>query len=240
MQRYPASLFQSVGGGPEMFGSNPSNPNPPQSNYPATTDYSQYNPYVSANQYQSSFLSGEGAQSLQNIMGTGPATYSQAATQPPYSNFPQPPPPGAPPPPAGQFGIAPGSTSFPPGYNPAQYPANSAPPGPAGSANRPNFPPGQSQFQAGSFNQYPPYQNYQQPTHQQPGFEQPQFQGGGAYSGSAGGPRHNRGNPSSQRPPQPRSSSALTTVRISGRWNCYGYTLISFKIRILNKSWQND
>lgn len=163
-------------------------------------------------------MSGEGAQSLQNIMGTQPSTYSQAGSQ--YPNYSAPPPPvaSAPPPPVGQYGITPGSASYPPGYNPTQYPASAVAPGPAVSASRPNFPSNPSQgFQGSTYTQYPQYQNYQQQPSQQPGYDQQQFQSGGSYGAGTGGPRHRSGQPG-QRHPQPRSSSALTTVRITGRW----------------------
>lgn len=214
---------QAVSGSQEMYGTNQSSANPPAT-YPSVTgDYSQYNPYVSANQYQSSFMSGEGAQSLQNIMGAQPPTYSQAGSQAQYSNYPhsQPPPPvaGAPPPPAGQYGMTTAAGSYTPGYNPSQYPAGAVPPGPPVATNRPAFQSSQSQqFQGGSYSQYPPYQNYQQPGQQQ-GYDQQQYPGGGSYpAGTAGGQRHRASHgQASQRHPQPRGSSALTTVRITGR-----------------------
>lgn len=57
-----------------------------------TTDFSQYNPYMSTQMYSSSFLSQEGSQSLQNLIGTSqPATtpYVDYGAQPPSQVYTQ-------------------------------------------------------------------------------------------------------------------------------------------------------
>ncbi|KAH3859370.1 cyclin-K-like [Dreissena polymorpha] len=220
--------------GPDMYGSNPSNPQAaPPTSYPpsqGSTDYTQYNPYVASTQFQASFMSGEGAQSIQNIMGgTQTATYAQAVSQSYPTGYTQPPPPVAPggPPPlaAQQYG----NTQYPPGYNPTQYPASAIAPGPVSNSNRQGqgFQQQQQQlqqasaqpqqFQGTTYSQFPGgYQNYQQPT-PSPGGQQQQFGAQGQYSaaqqGANAAPRHR----SNQRGPQPRPSSALATVRITGR-----------------------
>lgn len=220
----------SAGSSQNPFGANPSKPQTPvsfssSSQYPSSgTDFSNYNPYLSANQYQSSFMSQEGAQSLQSIMGTQTATYVQSSlNQPQYSSYTQPQlSAGAQP--AAQFGIA-GSQQYPPGYNPAQYPAGAAAPGPPITAVQPSFNQQQQQpqqFHGQPYSQFTQYTNYQQPSaNSQTGYDQqnvqaPQYQSGGAYSGNAPAQRP-RSSQTTQRPPQPRSSSALTTVRITGR-----------------------
>ncbi|KAL4238977.1 hypothetical protein ACF0H5_003681 [Mactra antiquata] len=210
----------------EPYGAtNPSNPVPaapaatyPTSQYSTTGDLSQYNPYVSSTQYQSSFMSGEGAQSLQSIMGTQPTTYTQAAnpaTQ--YVGYTQPPPPVAtavnP-----QYTI-PGPPQYPPGYNPSQYPASAAPPGPPVAAVQPPYQqqPGQS-YQGSSYPQYPSYGNYQHPppTH---GTTYDQYRGSSNTSnyGTGQGQRQQRQGQQTHRNQQPRASSNITTVKISGR-----------------------
>lgn len=218
--------------GQDVYGTNPSNPQAPPTSYPSsqyptatTTDLPQYNPYVSANQYQSSFMSGEGAQSIQSLMGTQVSTYSQVSTQQ-YTAYTHPPPPatGAPPPAVNtQYSMPGAPQQFPPGYNPTQYPASAAAPGPVGTTR----PPFQQQtvqqaqpYQAQSYSQYPQYSNYQQ-QNQQPGYDQ--YRGGGAGSGNytGGGGGHGghrqRGSNSSHRGQQSRGNSNITTVRITGR-----------------------
>lgn len=211
----------------DVYGTNPPRPPDltPSSQYPSgtTTDFSQYNPYVSASQYQASFLSQEGAQSLHTMMGTSqPQTFTANQTLPNYS---QPPPPvTVPPPSAPQYGLTPGH--YPPGYNPGQYPTSAVPPGPPVQS----YPTQSQQFQGTTYGQYPPQYppgNYQHPPPPaQPPQQQTYDQQGAAYQGSVGGtyntsgqaaPRPRTNNNNSHRNQQPRPSSSITTVRITGR-----------------------
>ncbi|XP_053394321.1 cyclin-K-like isoform X2 [Mercenaria mercenaria] len=225
-----ASTSNSVGGaGQEVYGTNPSNPQAPPTSYPSsqyqtgtTTDFSQYNPYVSANQYQSSFMSGEGVQSLQTLMGSQPSTYTQAGTQQQYSGYPPPPAAGAPA--STQYTMPGAPQQFPPGYNPSQYPASAAVPGPPVAGTQPPFQQQNiqqtQQFQGTSYSQYPQYSNYQQQSHSNQQTSYDQYRGsGGNYSGSGrGGQGQRQRTPqSSHRAQQPRGNSNITTVRITGR-----------------------
>ncbi|XP_052767787.1 cyclin-K-like isoform X1 [Mya arenaria] len=230
----PQQLSQSGSvPGQDVYGANPVNPQTPQTSYTpqGSTDFTQYNPYISSGQYQASFMSGEGAQSIQNIMGSHQqaGAYSQASSQQPqYPNYNQPPPPvvpGAPPPPAGQYSAIQGSAQYPPGYNPSQYPSSAVAPGPVGG-NRPGFsqPSAQSQqqYQGSSYQQYNQgqFSSYQQPAGQGGYDTQGQYGGGvatgaGQYSGGqqTGGQRQRAG----QNQRNPRPSNNLATVRITGR-----------------------
>lgn len=213
--------------GPDVYGVNPSNPNGPPTSYPSSqypqgaTDFSQYNPYVSANQYGSSFMSSEGVQSIQNIMGTQTNTYTQSTSSISYGGYAHPPPQGTAAPPSvqatSQYGPQASAGQYPPGYNPTQYPASAAMPGPPISSQQAFQQQQQGvqqsqQFQGTSYSQYPQYSNYQQPAaSHQAGYRG----GGGSYGGSQGGHRHRT--PQSHRNTQSRASSNITTVRITGR-----------------------
>lgn len=224
-----------VGAGQEVYAANPTNPQAPPTSYPSTqhpvgstTDLSQYNPYVSGNQYVSSFMSGEGAQSIQNLMGTQTTTYTQARAQPQYPAYTHPPPPatGAPPPAVTtQYSMPGAPQQFPPGYNPSQYPASAAVPGPPVATAQSQFQQQNvqqtQQYQQPSYSQYPQFSNYQQQSHpsQQPGYDQYRGGSGGNYTGGGGGhgTSRQRGPHTSQRGQQARGSSNITTVRITGR-----------------------
>ena len=190
------------------------------------TDYNQYNPYVSSSQYQSSFMSGQGAKDLQSLMGTQSQTsaFPQGSSQSQYPNYSQPPPllQGAPQAGSHQLGQQYGmqAQSYPPGYNPSQYPASAAIPGPPSQNPPQNFTQQnvQHQYQGGSYQQqYQQYQNYQQQGYdQQHSQSQHKYQGSGTYPGPPTGPRQ-RTSQNTSRHPHPRSSSALAQVRITGR-----------------------
>lgn len=133
----------------------------------------QYNPYLSAGMYQASFMSGEGAQNIQNLMSGGSSSnndppppssgvqYSQHTPppgrpynqhnypqQPPYPNYQQPPPPT----PGSYQGPPPPGTPQPP------YPPNYQQPPPQ------QPPPGTPQ---------PPYNQYQYTNYNTPGAGKP-------------------------------------------------------------------
>jgi len=225
-----------------VYGTNPANPAAPPTTYGAsqgaTTDFTQYNPYVATTQFQASFLSAEGAQSIQNMMGGQQAAvaYSQAltTTQAQYAGYSQPPPPvvpGAPPPMTAQYPPMSGTSQYPPGYNPSQYPASAIPPGPPVAGSQTAYGQPQAQTQQYQQSSYPvftqgQYTNYPPPTqhNQQAGT---QYQQGGAgnqqYSGASQGQqpgpggRHRGGQHQHPQQRQPRPSSNLATVRITGR-----------------------
>ncbi|XP_060608084.1 cyclin-K-like isoform X2 [Ruditapes philippinarum] len=227
----PSASNSSGGAGQEAYGTNPNNPQAPPTSYPSsqyqtgtTTDFSQYNPYVSSNQYQASFLSGEGVQSLQTLMGTQPSTFTQSGSQPQYAGYPPPQTAGAPST-SSQYSMPGAPQQYPPGYNPSQYPASAAVPGPPVAASQPPFQQQNvqqqtQQFQGTSYSQYPQYSNFQQQnqpsSQQQAGYDQ--YRGGGAnFSGGSRGTQRHRTPQSSHRAQPPRGNPNITTVRITGR-----------------------
>ncbi|KAL3874457.1 hypothetical protein ACJMK2_037468 [Sinanodonta woodiana] len=186
--------------------------------------YSQYNPYVAKTMYSSSFLSQEGSQSLQSIMGTMPS----GPPPPPQYTYGQPPP-SMPYPQGGQYAqasgysyIAPGSA--PPTSAPQQFSSNMPPPPnyPPPSGGPANYhssaPPGYSsgyQQQYGSQG-YPQEgsHGYSQDVPSQ-GYSQGAFPGAGSL-GNPHGPPPNKNKKNKNQDGNP-VQSGLATVRITGR-----------------------
>ncbi|XP_076100452.1 uncharacterized protein LOC143069615 [Mytilus galloprovincialis] len=125
-----------------------------------TTEFSSYNPYMSRSMYSSSFLSGEGSKSIQNLMsGGGGGGGSSAENYPPGQQTPQ--------------GMA-HYSQYPPGYQQANY-AQAAQQQYSAQGQYPGYPqqaypttqqvPGQQQVYPQGAN----YQQYQQGQQQYPG-----------------------------------------------------------------------
>lgn len=185
--------------------------------YPPSTDFSQYNnPYIASSMFSSSYLSQEGAQNIQSMMGAGPPN---VPTTVPYGAYPQPPAQGqgAPPMAAGPPYGMPGPPQYPPGYPPGSFPpqAPAAPGAPPPGQPLPQYPPAApQQYPGAGYQGYPPgYPSYPPA---QPGYEQqaPPPQGfPGGYQGAPRGPPAPPGQPV----PHQVNPTAITTVRISGR-----------------------
>ncbi|XP_063426450.1 cyclin-K-like [Mytilus trossulus] len=127
-----------------------------------TTEFSSYNPYMSRSMYSSSFLSGEGSKSIQNLMsggGGGGGGGGSAENYPPGQQTPQ--------------GMA-HYSQYPPGYQQANY-AQAAQQQYSAQGQYPGYPqqaypagqqvPGQQQVYPQGAN----YQQYQQGQQQYPG-----------------------------------------------------------------------
>ena len=177
------------------------------------SEYSSYNPFISSQMYSSSFMSGEGAQSIQSIMMGGnnasaeghpqQSTYVQQYTQQPaqaaynYSSFAQ-----------GASGTTYTNQPVQPPYN-TQYLSQ-------------QYLPQYSQPPA-QYPQYPPTSQYPSPAFQQ---QQQQYQSSSSYSSYSAPQQSQTYNqpPTAQSYPRPTkhdrhepSAPGLPTVRITSR-----------------------
>ena len=174
--------------------------------YPSTTDFNQYNPYVASSMYSSSFMSQEGSQNIQSMMG---GAQSNAPAPVGYGAYPQPPQQvqGAPPMAGAPPYAVPGPPQYPPGYPPGSFPPQ-AQGGQPQPQPHPQYPQGApQQYPGGAYPGYPGYQPYPPPP-TQPGYDAQCYPG--PYQGAPRGPP-------GQQMPHGANHSSITTVRISGR-----------------------